>query len=135
MEAIQKHHRHSILAGFVLGAAVALAPLPGWAVNYVVTSTFSADGRPHFPAVNAKGKRLYVSDVPAGTVTMFDTNGAKLAVTATGAQAHTVVYDESNNRVYVTNRGANTLSVLAGNTNAKIADIPVGTAPQGSTPA
>lgn len=48
------------------------AAQPSWAVNYVATSTFSADGNPHFPAVNAKGKRLYTSDVAAGTVTMFE---------------------------------------------------------------
>src|SRR3990172_3657015 len=130
METTHQRYRRIFLAGCALGAMFTFASPPSWAVNYVVTSTFSADGRPHFPAVNAKGKRLYVSDVPAGPVTMFDpTNRAKPPVTASGAQAHTVVYDESNNRVYVTNRGANTLSVLSGKTNGKITDIPVGTAP------
>lgn len=102
------------------------------AENYGVTQTFSADGSPHFPGVNGKTNRLYVSDVTAGTVTMFDaTTGAKLAETATGAGAHTVMVDELNNLVYVTNRGANTLSVLDGKTNRKLADIPVGSLPHG----
>ncbi|MBI3545263.1 MAG: hypothetical protein HY081_01505, partial [Gammaproteobacteria bacterium] len=116
---------------FIVGLIYAWAPL-AHAANYVVTQNFSADGSPHFPGVNGRTNRLYVSDTTAGTVTMFDAaTGAKLAETATGAGAHTVMVDELNNLVYVTNRGANTLSVLDGKTNNKLADIAVGSLPHG----
>ncbi len=107
---------------------------PGFsqASHYVMERTFSADGNPHFPGINAVTKRLYVSDVTAGTVTMFDAlTGVKLVETPTGVGAHTVIVDEVNNLVYVTNRGANTLSILDGNTNTKLADVAVGSLPHG----
>lgn len=85
--------------------------------DYAVSQTIPAEGRPHFPAIHPETGRLYASDTPAGTVTMFDAvTGAKLAETPTAAGAHTVVVDVEHNRVYVTNRGADTLSVLDGET-------------------
>lgn len=121
----------SVLA--MAGAIVAsTAFVPVFADTYTQVQQFSADGNPHFPGVNRKTNRLYVSDVNAGTVTMFNaTTGEKLAETATGAGAHTVMVDSKKNLVYVTNRGASTLSVLDGANNAKLADIPVGSLPHG----
>lgn len=100
--------------------------------RYVISNEFSADGSPHFPAINPVNNRLYVSDVAAGTVSMFDVEtGAKLAETVTGIQAHTVMVDSNLNLVYVANRGSNTLSVLDGSDNQKLADIAVGVGPHG----
>lgn len=114
-----------------IGVAIA-SPAMADAESYAEVQQFSADGSPHFPAANRKTNRLYVSDVRAGTVTMFNAKtGEKLAETATGAGAHTVIVDVKKNLVYVTNRGANTLSILDGATNAKLADIPVGSLPHG----
>lgn len=115
-----------------LVANAALTPAVADTEAYAEVQRFSADGKPHFPGVNRKTNRLYVSDVGAGTVTMFDaTTGEKLAETATGAGAHTVMVDSKKNLVYVTNRGASTLSILDGTTNAKLADIAVGSLPHG----
>lgn len=115
----------------IIGAAIAL-PAMADTESYADVQQFCADGSPHFPAANRKTNRLYVSDVGAGTVTMFNAKtGEKLAETVTGAGAHTVMVDVKKNLVYVTNRGANTLSVLDGVTNAKLADIPVGSLPHG----
>lgn len=120
-----------LTSAFIMGAATA-SPVVADSGFYAEIQQFSADGSPHFPAANRKTNRLYVSDVGAGTVTMFNARtGEKLAETATGAGAHTVMVDTRKNLVYVTNRGANTLSVLDGKSNAKLADIPVGSLPHG----
>lgn len=114
-----------------IGAAIA-TPAMADVESYAEVQQFSADGSPHFPAANRKTNRLYVSDVGAGTVTMFNAKtGEKLAETPTGAGAHTVMVDVKRNLVYVTNRGANTLSILDGVTNTKLVDIPVGSLPHG----
>lgn len=124
-----RHLRNRVL---VVAVLILFVPTLSFADDYALTKTFNADGKPHFPALNTQTNRLYVSDVTAGTVTMFNARtGKKLAETPTGAGAHTVMVDRKRNLVYVTNRGANTLSILDGKTNAKLADIPVGVAPHG----
>lgn len=100
--------------------------------QYQVVNTFSADGNPHFPGINSKTQRLYVSDVPAGTITMFDALSAtKLIETATGVQTHTVLVDDENNLVYAVNRGSDSLVILNGDTNAVIGEVDVGDGPHG----
>ena len=99
---------------------------------YTATGAFSAEGKPHFPGINTKTHRLYVTDGEAGALLVFDVNqGTKITKIATGAGAHTVMVDEENNLIYVTNKGANSLSVIDGESNQKVADIPVGKGPHG----
>lgn len=99
---------------------------------YTATGAFTAEGKPHFPGLNTKTNRLYVSDPEAGAVTVFDvTEGTKITKIETGAGAHTVMVDEIDNLIYVTNKGANTLSIIDGESNNKIADVPVGKGPHG----
>lgn len=143
MDAMKKNSSSSHLAALAVATLLAVGqPLVSNAEDdlgaaeehplYTASGAFTAEGKPHFPGLNTKTNRLYVSDAEAGAVSVFDVvEGTKIAIIATGAGAHTVMVDELDNFIYVTNKGANTLSIIDGESNNKIADIPVGKGPHG----
>ena len=72
--------------------------------RYQVVSTFSNVGKtPHFTGVDSKLHKVFVSNLAAGTVTVLDTSSGKNIQTINlGGTLHTVMVDQDNDRVYVT---------------------------------
>ena len=89
--------------------------------------------KPGFAAFNATANELWVSDATNGKVVYYvDMGGStwmKHGEFATGADAHAIAFN--GNFGYVTNQGANTVSVINVTTHAKVKDIPVGKKPNG----
>ena len=71
------------------------------------------------------GKRAFVASIGSGTVSVFDlASGSKLRDLATGAGAEGIATAPSGREVWVTNREADTLSVIDVETLAVVATIP-----------
>ena len=89
--------------------------------------------KPGFAAYNSNTGELWVSNATEGKVAYYLDMGAntwmKHGEFATGADAHAIAF--YGNFGYVTNQGANTVSVINVTTHAKIKDIPVGKKPNG----
>ncbi|MBC7512016.1 MAG: YncE family protein [Ferruginibacter sp.] len=89
--------------------------------------------KPGYASLNATNNELWVSDATNGKVVYYKDMGAntwmKHGEFATGADAHAIVFN--GNFGYVTNQGANTVSVINITTHLKIKDIPVGKKPNG----
>lgn len=89
--------------------------------------------KPGFAAYNATANELWVSDATNGKVVYYVDMGGntwmKHGEFATGADAHAIAFN--GNFGYVTNQGANTVSVINATTHAKVKDIPVGKKPNG----
>lgn len=89
--------------------------------------------KPGFAAYNSTANELWVSDATNGKVAYYIDMGAntwmKHGEFATGADAHAIAFYGSY--AYVTNQGANTVSVINVATHTKIKDIPVGKKPNG----
>jgi YVTN family beta-propeller protein len=89
--------------------------------------------KPGYAAFNPANNELWVSDATNGKVAYYVDMGSntwmKHGEFATGADAHAIAF--YGNYGYVTNQGANTVSVINTNTHAKIKDIAVGKKPNG----
>ncbi len=79
----------------------------------------------HMVALAQGGKRAFVASIGSGTVSVFDlASGSKLRDLATGAGAEGIATAPSGREVWVTNREADTLSVIDVETLAVVATIP-----------
>jgi len=89
--------------------------------------------KPGFAAFNATANELWVSDATNGKVAYYLDMGAdtwmKHGEIVTGADAHAIAFNGGYG--YVTNQGANTVSVINVSTHTKVKDIPVGKKPNG----
>ena len=89
--------------------------------------------KPGYAAYNASVSELWVSDATNGKVAYYKDMGGntwmKHGEFATGANSHAIAFYGSY--AYVTNQGANTVSVINSATHAKLKDIPVGKKPNG----
>lgn len=89
--------------------------------------------KPGFAAFNPANNELWVSDATNGKVAYYIDMGGnswmKHGEFATGADAHAIAF--YGNYGYVTNQGANTVSVINTATHTKLKDIPVGKKPNG----
>lgn len=96
-------------------------------------ATINLGFKPGYAAYNATASELWVTDATNGKVAYYMDMGAntwmKHGEFATGADAHAIAFNGSYG--YVTNQGANTVSVINVTTHAKIKDIPVGKKPNG----
>lgn len=103
----------------------------------VATNTTSATimlgFTPGYAAYNSTTHELWVSNATDGKVAYYVDMGANTWMRhgdfATGANAHAIVFN--GNFGYVTNQGANTVSVINAITHTKIKDIAVGKKPNG----
>ncbi|MFM9909224.1 MAG: hypothetical protein ACKVOW_07745 [Chitinophagaceae bacterium] len=96
-------------------------------------ATINLGFKPGYAAYNATANELWVSNATNGKVAYYLDMGAntwmKHGEFATGADAHAIAF--YGNYGYVTNQGANTVSLINATTHAKIKDIPVGKKPNG----
>ncbi|MCL4544114.1 MAG: YncE family protein [Chloroflexi bacterium] len=96
----------------------------GWVLVFatVLTAVLTTPLQPWAPPTPASGDLI---QMPGGA-------SASVSVAATlsvGARPNGIAVDPSTNRVYVTNRDANTVSVIDGHTQRVIATVSVGIAP------
>jgi YVTN family beta-propeller protein len=89
--------------------------------------------KPGYAAFNAAANELWVSDATNGKVAYYVDMGGntwmKHGEIVTGADAHAIAFNGSY--AYVTNQGANTVSVINVSTHTKVKDILVGKKPNG----
>ena len=89
--------------------------------------------KPGYAAYNSTNNELWVSDATNGKVAYYLNMGAntwmKHGEFATGADAHAIAF--YGNFGYVTNQGANTVSVINVTSHAKVKDIAIGKKPNG----
>lgn len=89
--------------------------------------------KPGYAAYNSTANELWVSDATNGKVAYYIDMGGnywmKHGEFTTGADAHAIAF--YGNYAYVTNQGANTVSVINVSTHTKVKDIPVGKKPNG----
>ena len=96
-------------------------------------ATINLGFKPGYAAYNATASELWVTNANNGKVAYYIDMGAnswmKHGEFATGADAHAIAFN--GNYAYITNQGANTVSVINVTTHAKIKDIAVGKKPNG----
>ncbi|MDQ3142872.1 MAG: YncE family protein [Bacteroidota bacterium] len=100
----------------------------------LITATINLGFKPGYAAYNDQYSELWVSDADNGKAIFFKLVGnvwIKNGEVATGADAHAIVFNSDGSKAYVTNQGANTISIIDLNTHFKIKDIPVGLKPNG----
>lgn len=101
-----------------------------------VTETIPLNFAPGYAAYNSLLKELWVSvaGITGNKVVFFhrmDNGWIKFGEVVTGADAHAITFTKDGLTAYVTNQGANTVSVINTKTHTKIKDIPVGNKPNG----
>lgn len=103
-------------------------------LSNLVTATIILGFKPGYVAYNTQHSELWVSDADNGKVIYYELiNGiwTKAGEIITGTDAHAIVFTSNESKAYVTNQGANSVSVIDVKTHAKIKDIPVGSKPNG----
>lgn len=99
----------------------------------LVEATVNLGFKPGYAAYHSGNSELWVTDATNGKVVYFQDMGGgfwmKHGEFVTGADAHAILFN--GNIAYVTNQGANTVSVINAQTHTKIKDIPVGKKPNG----
>lgn len=102
-------------------------------VSNTNVGTINLGFKPGYASYNATTNELWVSNATSGKVAYYLDMGAntwmKHGEFVTGADAHAIAF--YGNYGYVTNQGANTVSLINATTHAKIKDIPVGKKPNG----
>ena len=99
-----------------------------------ITATIALGYKPGYVAFNNKNSELWVTDATNGKAKWykFENNAWTLkGEVATGADAHAIAISKDGNKVYVTNQGGNTLSILDAVNHSKIKDVAVGSKPNG----
>lgn len=101
-----------------------------------VVATFSLGFKPGYAAYHASSQELWVSDAENGKVVYYKKNGGawqKIGETITGTDAHAIAFKADGSLAYVTNQGANTISVIETANKMVIKNIPSGLKPNGIT--
>ncbi|MDQ3193076.1 MAG: YncE family protein [Bacteroidota bacterium] len=99
-----------------------------------VTATINLDFKPGYAAYNSSNAELWVSDATNGKVVYYTFDGTNWNTQGniiTGADAHAIAFNADGSKAYVTNQGANTVSVIEVATHAVTTTINVGTKPNG----
>lgn len=98
-------------------------------------ATIILNFKPGYAAYNAALSELWVTDATNGKVVYYKDMGGnswmKHGEFATGADAHAIAFTTDGATAYVTNQGANTVSVINATAHTKIKDIAVGKKPNG----
>lgn len=77
------------------------------------------------------GDELWVTDADRGAVTFWSLTGEKTGDLATGANAHAISFSGDGQRAFVTNQGADTVSVIDVPSKGLVDTVEVGQAPNG----
>ena len=99
-----------------------------------LTETITLGFTPGYVAFNKSNNELWISDATNGKVVWYkkvNNLWAKQGDLATGTDAHAIVFNADGTKAYVTNQGAANVSIINTTTHLKIADIAVGTKPNG----
>ena len=99
-----------------------------------VTETLNLGFKPGYVAFQEKTGELWVSDATNGKVVVYQRSGGawvQKAAVPTGNDAHAIAFSSDKSLAYVTNQGANTVTVLDAATFAKVKEVPVGKMPNG----
>ncbi len=101
----------------------------------VNVATIILNFKPGYASYNAAVSELWVTDATNGKVVYYKDMGGnfwmKHGEFATGADAHAIAFTNDGVTAYVTNQGANTVSVINVAAHTKIKDIAVGKKPNG----
>lgn len=99
-----------------------------------VTETIPLGFKPGYVAYHPAKQELWVSDATNGQIVYYQENNSQWALQGsitTGADAHAIVFSQDGATAYVTNQGANTVSVIRVADHSVTATIPVGKKPNG----
>jgi YVTN family beta-propeller protein len=83
----------------------------------------------HGIVVNPTTGKFYAVNTATNAVVVLDSNGQVLTRTPVGKEPLSLALNADTNRVYVTNSGGGTVSVIDGSTDQVIATVPVGDLP------
>ena len=79
--------------------------------------------------VNLQTGKFYAVNTTKDTVSVLDSNGHVLTRTPVGREPLSIALNPDTNRIYVTNSGSGSVSVIEGNTDRVVATVPVGDLP------
>ena len=99
-----------------------------------VVSTFDLGFKPGYVAYSTHHNEIWVTDATNGKVIFFKNIAGVWTPSgnlATGADAHAIAFSNNGEKAYITNQGANTVSVVDVVKHTKIQDIGVGNKPNG----
>lgn len=99
-----------------------------------VTETIPLGFKPGYVAYHPNKQELWVSDATNGKVVYYGENNDQWTLKGsitTGADAHAIAFSQDGTTAYVTNQGANTVSVIRVADHVVTATIPVGKKPNG----
>jgi len=99
-----------------------------------VTATINLGFKPGYAAYNSSNGELWVSDATNGKVAYYTFDGSNWNLQnniTTGADAHAIAFTANGSTAYVTNQGANTVSVIDVASHTVTKSISVGTKPNG----
>lgn len=99
-----------------------------------VTATINLGFKPGYVAYNSGNSELWVSDATNGRIAYYTFDGSNWnfqnSIT-TGEDAHAIAFTADGSKAYVTNQGANTVSVIDVATHMVTKAISVGAKPNG----
>ena len=94
-------------------------------------STIHLDFTPGMIAYNTNDDTIWITDGEAGAISVFSSQGSQMDCIDTGAGSYGILFLEDYSKVYVTNEGSGTVSVIDTISKKKIKDIRVGLKPNG----
>ncbi len=103
-------------------------------ITGMVTSTFNLGFKPGYVSYNSKLSELWVSDATNGKIVYYKNIAGTWTSTGsipTGSDAHAIIFSSDENKAYITNQGANTVTLVDVVNHLTIRDIAVGSAPNG----
>ncbi len=101
-----------------------------------IIQTINLGFKPAYVAFNSSNGELWVSDATNGKIVYYTLVGGvwiEQGNIVTGADAHAIIFTNDGLKAYVTNQGANTVSVIQVVTHTVSNTISVGTKPNGIT--
>ena len=99
-----------------------------------VTATINLGFKPGYVAYNSSNSELWVTDATNGKVvyyTLVATVWTNQGNITTGTDAHAITFSADGSKAYVTNQGANSVSVINISSHAVTTTVNVGTKPNG----
>lgn len=116
----------SVLTACGSQAVSAANPAKASPPTYGLSATWTKVGpTPHFTGVLPSAKKVFVSNLAAGTVTVLGPGGRTIGQVHTGGTVHTIAVDRPTHMVYVTDIARGYLDVINGKTDSLVAQVPV----------
>lgn len=100
----------------------------------VVTQTINLSFKPGYVAYSTHHTEVWVTDATNGKVVFFENIGGVWTLAGnltTGTDAHAIAFSSNGEKAYITNQGANTVTVIDVVNHALISNINVGAKPNG----